>query len=330
MIGIYKITNKKDNKSYIGQSKNITRRWHEHIKSLNKGKHHSFKLQDAWNKNEPSDFTFEILKICDVKDLNFYEEKYIVEFNSLKGGYNVKDEIGSNLKQPKDTCKKVSLDLDLLMSRLDNNYHMCLRYIKLYLYSTTMNGTLRRDIEEIKSICDFEKILNIGNAECRKTLSFFKSHNVMQSNKENGIYKLSFDNELIEPFYVLKVKHENRLILYKDMFIDIYDSVENTFHNTLFVTMVLSNLIDKNINGIKLNALRKVLTENKMCNKANTSKFIKRIMQLNDFADIDLIKKHDNFLYINPKFYCCYDYILNKNNICESLFKGDDFNDNND
>ena len=36
MIGIYKITNKINNKCYIGQSVNVERRWHEHKTRANK------------------------------------------------------------------------------------------------------------------------------------------------------------------------------------------------------------------------------------------------------------------------------------------------------
>jgi len=46
IIGIYKITNTKNNKVYIGESNNIYKRWKEHIDDLNNNKHHSKKLQE--------------------------------------------------------------------------------------------------------------------------------------------------------------------------------------------------------------------------------------------------------------------------------------------
>lgn len=41
MIGIYKITNTADNRSYIGKSKDIKTRFRKHKYRLNKGIHHN-------------------------------------------------------------------------------------------------------------------------------------------------------------------------------------------------------------------------------------------------------------------------------------------------
>ena len=49
-MGIYKITNKINNKMYIGSSKNITGRWNYHIDDLFENKHHSYKLQKEFNE----------------------------------------------------------------------------------------------------------------------------------------------------------------------------------------------------------------------------------------------------------------------------------------
>ena len=92
MVGIYKITNKINNKVYIGKSKNISRRWHEHIKSLELGLHHSYKLQEDWNKYGVINFTFEVIEICKKEDLNILEEKHIFGNDSLFSGYNVRNE----------------------------------------------------------------------------------------------------------------------------------------------------------------------------------------------------------------------------------------------
>ena len=43
-IGIYKITNLKNGKFYIGSSKDMDRRWYEHINELNKNIHINKKL----------------------------------------------------------------------------------------------------------------------------------------------------------------------------------------------------------------------------------------------------------------------------------------------
>lgn len=91
-VGIYKIENIKNNKPYIGSSNNIERRWSEHIRQLNKGEHHSIKLQRAWNKYGQNNFEFEILEECKIEELLNKEHDYIYKvYNSIDSGYNNSD-----------------------------------------------------------------------------------------------------------------------------------------------------------------------------------------------------------------------------------------------
>lgn len=80
MIGIYKITNKINGNSYIGQSNNINRRFIEHrCKETNK----SLKL--AFIKYGIKNFSFEVLEQCSLEKLN---EKEIYYISKLKPQYN--------------------------------------------------------------------------------------------------------------------------------------------------------------------------------------------------------------------------------------------------
>lgn len=87
MIGIYQITNKINNKVYIGRSSDIDRRWKEHIRQLNKGIHNNQGLQSDWNTYGESNFTFEVVKLCNEKDLKYEELSQI--FTSWDELYNV-------------------------------------------------------------------------------------------------------------------------------------------------------------------------------------------------------------------------------------------------
>lgn len=61
--GIYIITNKINEKVYIGESLDIYRRWHEeHIPQLRKKRHYNRKLQNDFNKYGEENFCFEILE----------------------------------------------------------------------------------------------------------------------------------------------------------------------------------------------------------------------------------------------------------------------------
>jgi group I intron endonuclease len=98
MIGIYKILNKINNKVYVGESLDIERRWDEHKEDLNNNKHHSKKLQLAWNKYGEESFEFLIEKDLTndtyINDfllelvLLKYEDIYIHKYNSVDEGYN--------------------------------------------------------------------------------------------------------------------------------------------------------------------------------------------------------------------------------------------------
>lgn len=92
ITGIYKIENKINNKKYIGQSKDIHGRWKSHINELNNNKHKNDYLQNAWNKYGDENFTFTILEVCTIDQLNQLEKHYIEKydtFNNDTNGYNL-------------------------------------------------------------------------------------------------------------------------------------------------------------------------------------------------------------------------------------------------
>lgn len=85
MIGIYKITNKLNGKSYVGQSIDIKRRWREHINNSSNSLIHK-----AIIKYGEDNFIFEILEECKRDYLNEKEIFYIKNLNTLyPNGYNL-------------------------------------------------------------------------------------------------------------------------------------------------------------------------------------------------------------------------------------------------
>lgn len=88
MIGIYRIYNIINSKSYVGSSMDIDRRIFHQFYLLKKNKSHSPKLQNAFNKYKKENFITEILKICQKENLERLEEKYIRKFDSVNKGYN--------------------------------------------------------------------------------------------------------------------------------------------------------------------------------------------------------------------------------------------------
>ncbi len=88
LSAIYGIFCKSTGKTYVGSSNRVgLRRW-KHFDALNKGTHHSIKLQRAWNKHTPSVFVFSILEICSEESLLEREQFYIDAWDSYNNGYN--------------------------------------------------------------------------------------------------------------------------------------------------------------------------------------------------------------------------------------------------
>lgn len=91
MLGIYQILNIKNNKRYIGNSINISKRFEEHKKLLNNNSHYNKHLQSAWNIDGEDSFVFTQLIETEVNDLFFYEDLIIKGYNTTnsKFGYNL-------------------------------------------------------------------------------------------------------------------------------------------------------------------------------------------------------------------------------------------------
>lgn len=101
ICGIYKVTNKINEKVYIGQSVNIYGRWNHHKSCCLNPKCHEYNspFYRALRKYGCDNFTFEILETCNVDELDIKEIKYIQKYNSFthfnnSNGYN--NSIGGN------------------------------------------------------------------------------------------------------------------------------------------------------------------------------------------------------------------------------------------
>ena len=86
---IYKITNKLNGKVYIGQTtKTLDIRRNGHIQAAKAGVNHH--LYNAMNKYGIDNFEFEeICKANSKSELNYLEAKYILEYDSVRNGYNM-------------------------------------------------------------------------------------------------------------------------------------------------------------------------------------------------------------------------------------------------
>lgn len=91
VTGVYLIVTP-NGSAYVGSSNNIYRRWSEHRRNLRRGKHHSTRLQAAWEKHQ-GNLEFAIICRCSIEELELMEQKYIdalkAELNTTKYVNNV-------------------------------------------------------------------------------------------------------------------------------------------------------------------------------------------------------------------------------------------------
>lgn len=126
--GIYRITNKTNGKSYVGQSTNIERRWSQHRNAdLDSA------IKRAFIKDGLENFSFEILEECHKEDLNDRELYFIEKLNTCYSGYN-KTLGGSGSKTLPDTdilmIKRVLIETDLSTDKIGNLFRVSGRQVR--------------------------------------------------------------------------------------------------------------------------------------------------------------------------------------------------------
>lgn len=92
MIGIYKITNIKNGKFYIGSSINLELRHRQHILGLRANRHSCIRLQNSFNKYGEESFKYEVIEELDSEDQIRDREQYYLDLTKCydpKIGYNV-------------------------------------------------------------------------------------------------------------------------------------------------------------------------------------------------------------------------------------------------
>lgn len=114
IVGIYKITNILNGKSYIGRSANIKKRWENH-RCCNGDK--NLPLYIDIKKYGKENFKFEILEECQKDYLIEKELYYINKFNTVKKGYNPTD-ITDNAFFHKDIQERIK---ETWKSKYSNN-----------------------------------------------------------------------------------------------------------------------------------------------------------------------------------------------------------------
>lgn len=111
-MGIYRWVNLITGDSLIGQTMNMLKRKYEYLRLLRKNNYKTNKyFQNAWNKYEEQNFSFEILGLCDVNNLTKNEQSWADHFKQIGVVlYNIGEITGANrrgTKHSKETIDKM-------------------------------------------------------------------------------------------------------------------------------------------------------------------------------------------------------------------------------
>lgn len=111
--GVYKIENIKNHKKYIGSSINIEERWKNHRRMLEQNKHHSSKLQRAYNKlKDKNILQYSIVETVDNLDkLKDREQYWIDYYDAYHSGYNCSEKVDNPKYAHKNNRKRKNIAL---------------------------------------------------------------------------------------------------------------------------------------------------------------------------------------------------------------------------
>ena len=123
MSYIYKITNKINNKSYIGKTcSTVHKRFAEHVRDSRKPSKQIRPLYRAFNKYGIDNFSIEELEFCENNEIALQREQYWIDFyDTYKNGYNAT--YGGDGKQLYDYTQLANAYLEL-----KNEREVCKKY----------------------------------------------------------------------------------------------------------------------------------------------------------------------------------------------------------
>jgi hypothetical protein len=91
--GVYQIRCIPTGKIYVGSAVDLRNRWYRHRRSLRRGEHGNYRLQNAWNEFGADSFVFEILEYVEVYRLLEAEQEWIDATGCVDKlvGFNIRD-----------------------------------------------------------------------------------------------------------------------------------------------------------------------------------------------------------------------------------------------
>ena len=186
--GIYKIYCKENNRTYIGSSNNIERRFKEHISNLKNNKHINNYLQNSWNKYGEDSFSFTIITVCYEQERFKLEQFYIditknlfnhvlqIENSYYKKRF-VSEKTLNNMKESQNKRVWTKKHKDISSNTISKY-----RYLALQKTSKKIIVTIEGIQTEFPSINEASRILKIATKTIRKKLKGLETRNTKLKN----------------------------------------------------------------------------------------------------------------------------------------------------
>ena len=251
MIGIYKITNKLNGKSYIGQSIHCGKRLDEHCKG-------SQLIDEIIQLEGVENFTFEILKEVNKEELSYWEDYYIIKYNSLfPNGYNKRMNCGKEIRVK---IKKV-LDAEINDIRIKNNTEnidilpILRNSDSLYYWLLIHSNNNEIDIADF-CIIKIAKILHRNRTTVSKRFNYLINKKIISRTKDKIIINKPLNNFIKSDIFLT---NESAFTIYHYLY---YNNIKNTSYKN-----IISNIGYSQGNSqiwIKTKNIINLLKENKL------------------------------------------------------------------
>lgn len=86
--GIYRCVCLNDGRTYVGQTKSLSKRKREHLKLLREHRHYNTHLQRSWDKHGDFNFEWYVIETCEIEELDELEMYWIEYYDAYSDGYN--------------------------------------------------------------------------------------------------------------------------------------------------------------------------------------------------------------------------------------------------
>lgn len=208
MVGIYKITNNINGKCYIGQSRDIQKRWtsHKNVPFNPNYQEYDYPLYKAIRKYGLENFSFEVLEECLIEELNEKENFWIDKYNSIDSDYGYNQTLlgfhQHGIKLTEEDVSLITKDLEesteLLEQEIAEKYGVSIHTIKDINVGRTwkrdnITYPIRDNKIKKKYFCQYcGKEVSDGNDRCKEC--YDKSQRKVNRPEKEELYKLLKEN----------------------------------------------------------------------------------------------------------------------------------------